>query len=98
MRPTCDRFDELRYERWNVASVAIEKHYDVIPRLRDRNHASACRARSPVTPWRSYDARPGFTRPIGCAIGAAVINDNHFDGHACREAFANHAGDRFFLV
>jgi hypothetical protein len=53
---------------------------------------------SPVTSRRSYDARPGFMRPIGCAIGAAVINDNHFDGHACREAFANHAGDRFFLV
>ena len=31
MRPSCDRLDELRYERWNVAAIAIEKHYDVIP-------------------------------------------------------------------
>jgi hypothetical protein len=95
MRPACDRLHELRYERWNVAAIAIEKHYGV---TFPRNRTSACRARSPVTPWRSYDARPGFTRPIGCAIGAAVINDNHFDGHASREAFANHAGDWFLLV
>ena len=93
--PFCDRLDELRYECWNVAAIAIEKHCDVtLP----RNRASACRACSPVTTRRSYDARSGFTRPLGGAIGAAVINDNHFDGHACREAFANHAGDRFFLV
>jgi hypothetical protein len=31
-------------------------------------------------------------------IGAAVINDNHFAGHAGGEAFANHAGDWFLLV
>ena len=66
--------------------------------FRDRNRARACRARSSVTPRRSYDARPGFTRPLGCAIGAAVINDNHFGGHAGCKAFANHAGDRFLLV
>ena len=96
--PLGDRLDELRYERWNVAAIAIEKHYDVIPRLRDRNRASACRTCSSVTPRRSYHARAGVTRPFGCAIGAAVINHNHFAGHAGREAFANHAGDRFLLV
>ena len=98
VRPACDRLDELWYERWNVAAVAIEKYYDVIPRLRERDGARACRARSPVTTRRSYDVRAGFTCPLGCAIGAAVINDNHFAGHAGREAFANHAGDRFLLV
>src|SRR6478752_6563516 len=95
VRPSCDRLDELRYERWNVAAIAIEKQYDV---TFPRNRASACRARSPVTTRRSYDARAGFTRPVGCPIGAAVINHNHFDGDASREAFANHAGDWFFLV
>jgi hypothetical protein len=90
-----DRFHQLRYERWNVAAIAIEKHYGVtIP----RNYASACRACSPVTTRRTYDARAGFTRPLGCAIGAAIINDNHFGGHAGGEAFTNHAKDRFFLV
>jgi hypothetical protein len=59
---------------------------------------SACLARSPVTTRRSYHARAGFTRPLGCAIYAAVINDNHFAGHAGREAFANHACDRFLFV
>src|SRR5439155_8382416 len=90
-----DRFHQLRYERGNVAAIAIEKHYDVTFR---RNRASACRARSSVTLWRSYDARSGVTRPLGCTIGAAVINDNHFAGHTGREAIANHASDRFFLV
>jgi hypothetical protein len=51
-----------------------------------------------VTPRRSYDTRASFARPLGCAIGAAVINDNHFVRHAGREAFANDTGDRFFLV
>jgi hypothetical protein len=93
-----DRFHQPRYERWNVAAVAIEKHYDVIPRARDRNRVNACRARSPVTTRRSYDSRAGCTRPLGCAIGAAIINHDYFAGHAGREAFANHAGDRFPFV
>jgi hypothetical protein len=85
----------LRYERWNVAAIAIEKHYDVTVR---RNCASARRARSPVTARRNYDARAGFTRALGCAICAAVINDNHFAGHAGRKTFTHDAGDRFLLV
>src|SRR5204862_6893146 len=92
------RFHQLRHERWNVAAITIEKHYDVIPRLRDRHRARACRARASVTTQRSYAARAGFTRSLGCAIGAPVINDYHFARHAGGEAFANHAGDRFLLV
>jgi hypothetical protein len=95
MRPACDRLYELRHERWNVAAIAIEKHYHV---TFPRNRAGTCSASPTVTTRRSYDARPGFTRPVGCAISAAVINHNHFDGDASREAFANHIGDRFFLV
>ena len=41
-RPSCDRLDELRYERWNVAAIAIEKHYDVIP------HCGTETARAPA--------------------------------------------------
>jgi len=74
----------------------------VIPALNEEEPIAAvvraCRARSSVTPRRGYDTRSSFTRPLGCAIGAAVINDNHFLGHAGREAFANHAGNRFLLV
>jgi hypothetical protein len=98
VRSTRDRFYKPRYERWHVAAVAIEKHYDVIPRLRDRNRVNACRARSPVTTRRCYDARSGFTRPLSCAIGAAVINNDYFARHAGREAFVNHARDRFLFV
>jgi hypothetical protein len=98
VRSTRDRLDEPRYERWNVATIAIEKHYNIFLRLRDRNRASACRARSTVTARRSYDARAGFTRSLGCPIGAAVIHDNHLAGHAGREAFADDATDWFLLV
>ena len=50
--PRRDRLDELRYERWNVAAIAIEKDYDVtpatarpkprerLPRTLVRNHAA----------------------------------------------------------
>ena len=55
-------------------------------------------ARAAVTTRRCYDACAGFTRPLGCAIGAAVINDDYFAGHARREAFVNHARDRFLFV
>jgi hypothetical protein len=37
-------------------------------------------------------------RALGCAIGAAVINHNHFAGYAGGETFANHAGDGFLLI
>src|SRR5215208_6545682 len=95
MRTACDRLDELWYERWNIAAIAVEKHYDVTFR-RSRTHA--CSARSPVTPRGIYNARSSFTRPLGGAIGAAVINDNHFDGYAGRETLANHLADGFLLV
>jgi hypothetical protein len=98
MRPVDDRLDELWYERWNVAAIAIEKYYDVVPRLRERDRASACCARSPITTRRNYDSRAGFTRPLRSTICTVVINDDHFAGHAGRETFANHARDRFFLV
>src|SRR5262249_42383531 len=95
VRSAHDRSHHLWYERWNVAAIAIENHNDV---TFGRNRAGPCRARPPVTAQRSYDVRAGFTRSLGCAIGAAVINDDHFAGHAGREAFANHAGDRLLLV
>ena len=95
VRSTRDRFYKPRYERWNVAAVAIEKHYNVTFR---GDSANACRARAAVTTRRCYDACAGFTRPLGCAIGAAVINDDYFAGHARREAFVNHARDRFLFV
>ena len=49
MRPSCDRLDELRYERWNVAAIAIEKHYDVIrtaPKPRERLPRTLARNRA----------------------------------------------------
>src|SRR5262249_62262352 len=95
MSSSCDRLDDRQHKRWNVAAMAIEKHYGVALR---RDGANTRLARSPVTAGRSYDARAGFTRPLGCAIAAAVINDNHFAGHAGRETFANHIGDRVLLV
>jgi hypothetical protein len=98
VRPTRDRFYQPRYERWNVATIAIQKHYDVIPRLRDQNRLNSCRARSPVTTRRCDDSGASCTRTLSCAIGAAVINDDYFARHAGCEAFANHAGDGFLFV
>jgi hypothetical protein len=95
VRPACDRLDELRYEPWNIAAIAIEKQYDV---AFWRNRSNACRTCSSITSRRSCDARAGFTRPLRCAICAAVINNDHFLGYAGREAFANHAGDRVLFV
>ena len=90
-----DWLDKLRDKSRNVAAIAVQKHYD---RTFRQNPTRACRARSSVTPRRSYNTRSSFTRPLGCAIGAAIINDNHFGGRAGCKAFANHAGDRFLLV
>src|SRR5262245_3272333 len=95
VRSARDRLNEFWYESWDIASIAIEKQYDITFR---RDRTSACGARSPVTTLRSYHARAGFTRPVRCAICAAVINNDHFAGHASREAFANHVGYWFLLV
>ena len=72
VRPSCDRPDELRYERWNVAPIAIEKHYDVAFR---RDRASACCARPPVTTRRSYNTCASFTRPrtVDCRAGVKKV-------------------------
>ena len=43
--PLGDRLHELRYERWNVAAVAIEKHYDVIPPAGPNRATPAAHAR-----------------------------------------------------
>ena len=48
MRPSCDRLDELRYERWNVAAIAIEKHYDVTFPPKPRERLPRTLARNPA--------------------------------------------------
>jgi hypothetical protein len=95
MRPAGDWPYEFWYQRWDVASIAIEEHYDFTIR---RDRTSAGSARSPVATRRSYDSRAGLTRPLCRSIGATVINDNYFDEHAGRETFANYAGDWVLLV
>ena len=95
MCPARDWIHELTHKRRHVAAVAIKKYDDVAFR-RDRPHAR--HAGAPVSARRSYDARASFTRARGCAIGAAVIDHNHFLRQTGRETFAYNAGDWFLFV
>jgi hypothetical protein len=47
---------------------------------------------------RTHDARARFTRALGCAIGAAVVDDDNFVRHTGLKTFAHDASDRFLLV
>ena len=95
VRAAHDRIDKLIHERWDIAAVAIQKHYDL---AFGRNRANARRACAPIATRRCHHTRASFARAFGGAIAAAIIDNDHFIGNTGRETFAHHARDRFFLV
>src|SRR6266542_2154470 len=95
MGPTHDWINKLIHQRRDVAAVAIYKHNDV---AFSRKRTNACRACAPISTRCGRHARACFTRALGCAIGAAVIDHDHFVRYTGRETFAYHAGDWFLLV
>ena len=91
-----DWIDKLIHKLGAIASVAIEKNYDVgLPRKRaDSGHARAAVTRF----WLRYDSRTRFTRAFCGSIAAAVIDNDHFVGQTGRQTFAHHSRDGFFFV
>jgi hypothetical protein len=95
MRPARDGIDKLIHERRYVATVAIQKYNDL---AFGRKSANARGARASVTAGRGYHSRGSSTRTLGCAIGAAIVDDDDVIRHTGRETFAHDPGDRCLLI
>src|SRR6266403_4124779 len=95
MRAARDWVDKLIHERGNVAPVAIKKHNNL---AFGRKRANSRSARAPVATGLGYYARAGFARAFGCAISAAVVDDDQVIRQTGRQTFAHDSGDRFLFV
>jgi hypothetical protein len=95
VRAARDWVDKLIHKRGDIAPVAIEKNNDLAFGRKSANARCACAS---VTAGRSYHARTRFTRALGSAIGAAIIDHDYLVWQSSRETFSYDASDRFLLV
>jgi hypothetical protein len=85
----------LSYELGAIAAVAVEKNDNaaIWPQRGDSGSTGAS-----VSARRFHDASASFASALRSPVGTVVINHDDLEGNSCPRDFANHAGDRFFLI